>query len=379
MIIQFGAKNFFCFREGVEISFELSEKCPKNISHGLKFSTVLGVKGANGSGKTNLLKILAFFKAFLCHSFQNKPEGNLGTQPFFDCEDGSEFFIEFEIDGIRYFYEFKCTPKKIVWEKGYRNKKRKKLVFAREGNEITFTTSEFKDLKIVRLRDNASIISTAHQYEMKCTEAIYSFFSRIFSNVNFFGWDRFKLDQDKLAHFLRANPVHLDFIRDKIRKYDTGVDDIKIFSKKDEKGKIRRFPVFFHENAGRMHKLLLHNESSGTKTLYNELALYKDALLRGGLLVVDEIDVNLHPHIIPELLELFCDRKNNPKLAQVIFTTHNNEIMNYLGKYRTVLTEKRDNESFAFRLDEVPGDILRNDRAISPIYDSGKIGGVPKL
>ena len=40
---------------------------------------------------------------------------------------------------------------------------------------------------------------------------------------------------------------------------------------------------------------------------------------------------------------------------------------------------KEDNESFAYRLDELPGDLVRNDRSIVPPYTQGKLGGVPKL
>jgi hypothetical protein len=61
---------------------------------------------------------------------------------------------------------------------------------------------------------------------------------------------------------------------------------------------------------------------------------------------------------------------------QLLFTTHNTEIMDILGRYRTYLVQKVDNESFAYRLDEVPGDILRNDRPISPAYNDGKIGAL---
>jgi hypothetical protein len=53
--------------------------------------------------------------------------------------------------------------------------------------------------------------------------------------------------------------------------------------------------------------------------------------------------------------------------------------MDTLGKYRTFLVNKENNESFGYRLDEIPGDMLRNDRLISPIYNEGKIGGIPKL
>jgi uncharacterized protein len=53
--------------------------------------------------------------------------------------------------------------------------------------------------------------------------------------------------------------------------------------------------------------------------------------------------------------------------------------MDTLSKYRTILISKEENESYLYRLDEIQGDILRNDRAISSIYKAGKIGGVPKV
>jgi hypothetical protein len=53
--------------------------------------------------------------------------------------------------------------------------------------------------------------------------------------------------------------------------------------------------------------------------------------------------------------------------------------MDFLGRYRTILVNKENNESYGYRLDEISGDIIRNDRPISPAYNAGKIGGVPHV
>jgi len=79
------------------------------------------------------------------------------------------------------------------------------------------------------------------------------------------------------------------------------------------------------------------------------------------------------------LLNLFEDKELNPNNAQLIFTTHDYDVMDRIGKYRIVLVNKSDNESFLYRLDEIPGDMIRNDRLISPIYNANKIGGKPKI
>jgi hypothetical protein len=109
------------------------------------------------------------------------------------------------------------------------------------------------------------------------------------------------------------------------------------------------------------------------------LNLYKQVLDTGGILILDEFDTNLHPDILQPLVDLFTDDNMNPNHAQFIFTTHHTKIMDYLGKYRVVFVNKEDNESFLYRLDELPGDLLRNDRSIEGVYNTGKIGGRPKL
>ena len=94
---------------------------------------------------------------------------------------------------------------------------------------------------------------------------------------------------------------------------------------------------------------------------------------------MDEFDTKLHPDLLPLIVDLFEKEETNPHGAQFLFTSHNLEIMDYLGKYRTILVNKESLESFCYRLDEIPGDIIRNDRAISSLYRDGRLGGVPKL
>jgi hypothetical protein len=53
--------------------------------------------------------------------------------------------------------------------------------------------------------------------------------------------------------------------------------------------------------------------------------------------------------------------------------------MDKLGKYKIVIVNKEENESYLYRLDEIPGDILRPDRPITPAYRANKIGGKPRI
>ena len=64
MIRKFGVKNYFCFKEGVDINFGFDGNVPESISQGRDFSTVIGIKGSNGSGKTNIIKAIQFLRSF---------------------------------------------------------------------------------------------------------------------------------------------------------------------------------------------------------------------------------------------------------------------------------------------------------------------------
>ena len=138
-------------------------------------------------------------------------------------------------------------------------------------------------------------------------------------------------------------------------------------------------PLFYHKVDGDSHRVLFHDESNGTQLLYRQLATYYNALKYGFIIAYDEFDIGLHPDLSLMIIDLFNDKEVNKNGAQLIFTSHHSEVIDKLGKYRLVFVNKDYNESYLYRLDEIPGDILRPDRSILPAYNSHKIGGRPKV
>lgn len=353
--------------------------CPPQISRGLEFATALSIQGANGSGKTQLMKALPFVARFCTNSFASDPEDELLFSPFFNNTENSEFFVEFSEDGLQFRYELICTEHKVISEVVYQKKIKKTKIFQRDLNQITYTTAKLDSLKGIKLRKNASIISTAHQYELKGLASLYKFFNKVRSNVGYGGLREKKIDMQSVSKYLYSDDDALQFVSSFISDCDTGIESIKITSRKTEDGKEQFTPLFVHSNEGKNHSVTQYTESSGTKALYRDLPMYRIVLKSGGVLIIDEFDLHLHPLILPKLLGLFSDKESNPRNAQIIFTSHHPDLLDVLGRYRVYLVTKRDNESFALRLDEIPGDMLRNDRSIIPAYKDGKIGGVPRL
>ena len=71
MLLGYGAKNCWCFKDWMQVNLELDGSVPSDISLNLPAATAMCFKGANASGKTNGLKVLAFIKHFAVMNLRN--------------------------------------------------------------------------------------------------------------------------------------------------------------------------------------------------------------------------------------------------------------------------------------------------------------------
>lgn len=387
MIYSYGARNYFSFREGLSASFQLSAKVPAQVSQGRKVSTVLGIKGANASGKTNILKCINFLSHFIVHSFSSDENEQLNFRAYFDSEDASEFYIDFKLGDVRYLYELTATPNAVIREAIYRKLQRKTLLVERQGNSIVERPGEYAALDMVDLKSNASLVSTIVKYKIKDLPSVFSdivgYFENVMGNVGFVGVvpDDKLFKRETASEFYYKVPPAFDFAKKIIIGSDLGIVDVVIDKIDLPNGKVEYIPFFIHRfgKSEQTRMLTAYDQSSGTMALFRRLAMYWMVLDDGGLLVMDEFDQNCHPMLLPCLVDLFTNKETNPKGAQFIFTAHNSDIIDHLGKYRTILVGKQDGESYSYRLDEIPGDLIRNDRSIAALYREGKIGGIPNL
>lgn len=368
MLLEFGAKNFASFKDGFQVN--LRTKGSNNQA-----TNLMAIKGANASGKTNVLKTLAFLSYFTKKSFDLKPDEDIPANSYFRNTKPISMYAIFLYEDKEYKYEIDFTKKIVEKESIYR---KDKLIIERIGTEVTDQTNdEFKDLKSMILRDNASIISTANQYGSKSISVIYDLFKYVYTNVSAIGLMDEVIDYKVASEIYNGSTNLLEFLNDVLVKTDTGISNVIIRERIDEETKEKSYyPIFNYDVSEEDNFLTYFDQSSGTKTLFKQLCAYKTVLDLGGILILDELDINLHPDLIPILLNFFESKKLNKFNAQLIFTTHNTEIMDRLKKYRVILVNKEDNESYLYRLDET-GEILRNDRSVSKVYSSGRLGGKP--
>lgn len=389
MIKKFGFRNFCSFKDGTEINFAHKGHTPEVDSAVLTCGNVLGIKGANGSGKTNILKAITFLYCFCLKRMKTTVDSSDGgttisipVDTFCGNEDITEFYIEFIIDETTYIYEIDLKRAGIVREELRRKNKKEVVCIVRQNNKVTHCLKEFEELKRLKLKLDQSIISLFDDFDFNAPMhdllAIYKYFSKIRSNVNAHSYQSFGAgDYFAVSKFYHHMPEALEFTKCIISGVDDGITDITIEETVDKStGEARYYPLFIHDHGEYKFSVDVSDESMGTKSLFLYLYRYWMTINHGGLLVLDEFDTHLHAMILPEIIELFTNKNINKHNAQFIMTAHNTEVIDSLGRYRAILVNKENNESFCYRLDEVS--LLRNDRLISPLYSKGKIGGTPK-
>ena len=181
------------------------------------------------------------------------------------------------------------------------------------------------------------------------------------------------------TEFFRRSPDHTARMIKQLNRWDIDINDIcfeKIVrSNSDTDGPWMAYGV--HKRGDMTVRIPMVEESSGTSGLFSILSMIMPVLDNGGVAIIDELEADLHPHMVEALLELFVQPDSNPRNAQLIFASHADWLMNLLHKTQIVLVDKTEEGSEAFRLSDLKGVQAREN--YSARYRSGAYGGVPEF
>jgi uncharacterized protein len=397
MLHSYRFSNVCSYREETEVSFLVNRHAQDSgligtSQSGTRLSKVMAVVGANASGKTNLLKPLAFLNWFVAASFLAKPDAPIPIDShFFADSTTSTFQLLGDLDGDTWRYELELIPERVVREALYRKTSRSfSYVFVRDwdplarGYRIAQRGFGFNPREAAKVRQNASLISTAAQYGVDIAVRLAGLSIR--SNVNFsgrssLGWHAIL---DALEVFKETEPVRLRMV-DLLKGWDLGLSDVvvrkhKVASAEPSGGAQTEMdlPFAVHRLGERQVERLLAEESSGPQGSFVLLSRLLPVLASGGIAVIDELESDLHPHMLHPILGLFLDTQSNPHNAQVIFTCHAPEVLNLLAKSQVMLVEKdAAGLSHAWRLDSMRG--VRTDDNLYAKYMAGAYGAVPEV
>jgi uncharacterized protein len=126
--------------------------------------------------------------------------------------------------------------------------------------------------------------------------------------------------------------------------------------------------------------LALEDQSAGTRSWIGLVSAALTTLGAGGLMVVDEIDASLHPHLVTRLINLFRDAEVNPAGAQLLLTTHDATLLDEetLSRDEIWFVEK-DPDTGATRLFPLTDFHPRKNDNTEGRYLAGGYGAVPVL
>lgn len=398
MIHSFSCENFYSFKDRMELSFVVGDNAPDKSSYikdgtGTRVSLLETVIGPNASGKTNLLKALPIIKWFLVDSWNENPNNTISIKPFMANSDPSglsKLGVVFSIDQTIYEYDIHLNTNKIHFERLIKRttsaqRRTAKTLFERSWDPSTGSYSLIlKNFSAppgfqALIRENASVISTALRLNHKLSQQITDYWQWIDFNVKESGYigDQIFGHHESMisafSYFFSNKELKLK-ADDIMKKFDLGLSSVDI-----EKGNNNEVKVSAIHNFGNsVHPIPIDYESSGTKRLYSLLKIILLTLDKGGIAILDELDTSLHPEMLQELVGMYTDTSLNTKNAQLLFSTHNHQILSQLDKYQIVLTEKNSNgQTETWRLDEMKG--VRADDNYYTKYIAGAYGAVPDI
>ena len=359
MLIDFEVENFRSYRERKRFSFVASSitEHPENLvevaDSEVRLLKTAAVYGANGSGKSNLLEAMYFFSDVL-QSPMARPGVVVAPVPFILDETSrtrpTRFRASFLVDHSSTLFDYELA----LGQKGVEEERltaypqgRAQEWFSRTGSEFAFKSPNLKGQKksLVPLTTPgtpflAVAVAFGHPQLMVparwLTANLCSRFERFGPqsrrNTSFWldsaneniGRELYR-DADFRAWadiFLR----HADFGIQKlgIKVVEQRVQRHRPVASKarspvtefvlEEVTEERHRPFFVHDGEnGATAEFDLHDESLGTRKLFDMLLPLYRTLRDGRVAVVDELSASIHPTMLRELIRVFHDPTSNPR------------------------------------------------------------------
>ena len=392
MLIQFSVENYLSIKDKIVLSMLASRDTEHpeylivdgNKNH-LK-STV--IYGANASGKSNVLNAFWFMVNYVLTSHNQQVHKAIERSPFkFDRETPtrpSSFEVIFTANGIRYIYGFSVTDKAVVEEYLYYYPNgRQALIFERKDTTDFRFTVDVEEQNTLKERTSANklYLSVASNWSYSKVVPVLEWFASCQIITKHSVADAYGLEAEHLK-----DDDYRRVIASMLRIADFGIQSLQVRDS-DPIPSLRgdAFPnieavhtVQDTDGNASSYTLNMTEESDGTNSYFKLIGFVKKALDQGTLLVADEMDAHLHPLLTKHLVSLFNSTEFNPDGAQLIFTSHNTNLLDLdvLRRDQIWFTEK-DEQTAATDLFSLYDFSIRKDAKVEKGYLIGRYGAIP--
>lgn len=437
MLIRFTAKNLFSFDEETEFNV-FPNKTQRLPHHKIKKNKVdilrlSAIYGANGSGKSNLIKSISLLESMiedgtiikdlkevkfkLNEDNENKPV-SFGIE-FFNMSKVYYYTLTFDNEIIlnEALYESNLDSDKLIFERDFENEKQKIVFFDEyskdEKNKLFIEVLEEKLLQKNELL--LSFLNAKYNSEFPDVKNVFDWFEDVLIII------KPDAKPGAIAHLLDKNKKLKDFANDFIKTLSTGISKIEVSKKKfiefaegnnetdineiinDLKKDPKKVSVLWQRGTGEEVALVYENkeviakklvtshvnnkgndiefsigmESDGTKRLIDYLPAFDGIINEERVFLIDEIERSIHPIIIKEIISKIS--LDESAKGQLIFTTHESCLLdqNILRPDEIWFAQKDiDGASKLYPLSDFN---IHNTANIENGYLNGRYGGIPFL
>lgn len=434
MLLRFVVKNLYSFKEETEFNLFPSSKATHHLHHrvqcgDMEAMRLTAIYGANGAGKSNLIKALTDLKNIVT-------AGNISRYVFQNYKfqfsqsclnEPVSMAIEFCTGGITYYYSLEMDTGLVSYESlSISHKTKDTLVFERrtngtqtiqfgEGYSADKSNKLFSDVLQDKLLGREvlllSFMATNYAEEIPDIAKAYKWIVSDLLVLN----PKY-LKNLALAYMFSNNPMMNGLLQDVLSGTKTGITSIEVGKKvldesqldpafikelKDSPGvpRILQSTVddrinnsIIYENGqivymemqpkhqtsdGDVLGMPINFESDGTIRLIEYIPLLYLVLTKDCVVIIDEIERSLHPSLIKEIITKISE--SSSAKGQLIFTTHESCLLDQeMLRPDEIWFAQKDMEQ-ATQFYPLSDFNIHKTANIENGYLNGRYGGIPFL
>ena len=433
MLIRFIVSNFLSFDE--EREFNMLAGTFKTHKHHVYSSGKLdllksaAIYGANGAGKSNLIKAIEFLQNIVLEGGIKK---SVNDKKFklnkSNIDKPISFEIEFSYEKKIYSYGVSLNQSVITEEWLYESgvTTDAKMIFERKitksgKQELKLADKYLKTPKQKLLRElmeesllksGELFLSKSEELKIDAIQSVSYFISKrlviIYPNSKFQSFIPQLVYSEKFSSF--ANELlqafdtgvtelavesidiekyfgseDLELKADIIGKLEDGDDIIfngengsVLIIKEDDKIVVKKMLALHVNNEGQDIPFDLENESDGTKRLLDFVPAFDEMLQHDVTFIIDEIDQSLHPALLKALVTKIMSDETTK--GQLIFTTHESYLLDLdIFRQDEIWFVEKDKKTGSSQIYSLSDFKPRYDLDIRKGYLKGRFGAIPFL
>jgi len=389
--------------------------------YGLKLLPVAAIYGANASGKSNLIKALSFAQKFIIDP--PKAATAIPIKPFRLSKESSDhptcFRFEILIGETIYDYRFSVIAKRVVHEELKQiNKASEETLFRRLEGKLDpidqFPKNSALSFAFQGTQDNQLYLTNSVSQKLADFKLLYDWFEKslivILPNTRYGKLSEITDDDHPQFRIMAARLHDLDSGIAAFRQVDVPLErslpkglidaiaadlkegqTISLSPFREEGTFIRRkggkvvarqlAPVHMGEK-GEEILFTFSDESDGTRRLLDLIPafLFLEEELGSATFVIDELDRSLHPNLTTNLIEHYLMQRTSLSHSQLIFTTHDAQLMTQeIFRRDEIWITERDQFGASKLAAFSEFKDVRKDKDIRKSYLQGRMGGVPRI